>query len=131
MNRLKKSSFSSFRWIVSNALMKFPFARCAMVWLSMGCTPYFCCKRVCYARFLYFADIETLCTAEDGGQYHLGSFGYQQEDTVFSGGSSNNFNNLLAQTSCIFSGSHTIVTLYPPSLDFKLSLRVISSLSFA
>ena len=38
---------------------------------------------VCYARFLYFANIETLCTAEDSGQYHLGSFGYQKKYRFF------------------------------------------------
>ena len=51
--------------------------------------------------------------------------------TVFSGGSSSNFSSLLAHTGCIFSGSHTIVILNPPSLDFKLSFFRISSLSLA
>ena len=130
MNRLKKSSFSSFRWIVSNALMKFPFARCAMVWLSMGCTPYFRCKA---SAMLVSSILRILkrCVRLRIVDNIISGASDTRRNTVFSGGSSNNFNNLLAQTSCIFSGSHTIVTLYPPSLDFKLSLRVISSLSFA
>ena len=44
---------------------------------------------------------------------------------------SSSFNSLLAHTGCNFSGSHTIVILNPPSLDFRLSFFRISSLSLA
>ena len=37
-------------------------------------------QRVCHACLIYFADVETLCTAEYGRQYHFGCFGNQQED---------------------------------------------------
>ena len=34
-------------------------------------------KSVCYARFIYFADVKTLCTTQYGRKNHVGSFGNQ------------------------------------------------------
>ena len=39
------------------------------------------------------------------------------------------FSSLLAQAMFMRSGSHTMLTLYPPWLDFSDSLRTSSSLS--